>query len=124
MLTTVEKTLFLVVVATALYLAWRSFGTVFLVIRRGTGDFPSREQVVGRLLEAGVKWLSIRPIWKTRTVASVFHGLVAWGFVFYILVNGADVLQGYFPIKFLGDNPLGSTYRFLADFFSVAAQNF
>ncbi|HRJ43164.1 MAG TPA: [Fe-S]-binding protein, partial [Caldilineaceae bacterium] len=71
MLTTIEKLLFLVVVATALYYAWRNFRTVFLVIRRGTGDFPSREEIVGRLVEAGVKWLSIRPIWKTRTVASI-----------------------------------------------------
>lgn len=121
MLTPIEKVLFLVVVAAALYYAWRNFRTVYRVIRRGTGDFPSREQVVGRLVEAGVKWLSIRPIWKTRTVASIFHGLVAWGFVFYLLVNAADVLQGYFPVRFLGDNPLGSTYRFLGDIFSVAA---
>ena len=121
MLTTIEKLLFLVVVASTLYYAWRNFRLVYLVIRRGTGDFPSREQIVGRLLEAGVKWLSIRPIWKTRTVASIFHGLVAWGFIFYLLVNAADVLQGYFPIRFLGDNPLGSAYRFLGDIFSVAA---
>ncbi|RLT44674.1 MAG: 4Fe-4S dicluster domain-containing protein [Chloroflexi bacterium] len=120
MLTTIEKLLFLVVVATALYYAWRNFRLVYQVIRRGTGGFPSREQIVGRLLEAGVKWLSIRPIWKTRTVASLFHGLVAWGFVFYFLVNGGDLLQGYFPIRFLGDNPIGSLYRFLADLLSVA----
>ena len=120
MLTTIEKILFLVVVAVALYYTWRNFRLVYQVIRRGQGDFPSREQMVGRLMEAGVKWLSIRPIWKTRTVASLFHGLVAWGFVFYFLVNAGDFLQGYFPIRFLGDNPIGSLYRFLADIFSVA----
>lgn len=121
MLTIIEKVLFLVVVAVALYYAWRNFRTVFLVIRRGTGDFPSREEIVGRLVEAAVEWLSIRPIWKTRTTASVFHGLIAWSFVFYLLVNAGDVLQGYFPIQFLGDNPIGSSYRFLADILSVAA---
>jgi ferredoxin len=79
MLTTIEKLLFLVVVAVALYYAWRNFRLVYLVIRRGTGDFPTRQQLVGRLVEAGVQWLSLRPVWKTRTVASIFHGLVAAG---------------------------------------------
>jgi len=120
MLTTIEKLLFLVVVAAALYYAWRNFRLVYLVIRRGTGNFPTRQQMVGRLVEAGVQWLSLRPVWKTRTVASIFHGMVAWGFVFYFLVNAGDLLQGYFPIRFLGDNIVGSLYRFLADIFSVS----
>ena len=59
-------------------------------------------------------------IWKTRTVASIFHGMIAWGFIFYFLVNFGDVVQGYFPIKFMGDGAIGSVYRFLADIFSIS----
>ncbi|RME52292.1 MAG: (Fe-S)-binding protein, partial [Caldilineae bacterium] len=59
-------------------------------------------------------------MWKARTAASVFHAMVAWGFVFYFLVNFGDVLQGYFPIQFLGRGVIGGIYRFLADIFSVA----
>ncbi len=46
--------------------------------------------------------------------------MLAWGFTFYFLVNAGEVIQGYFPIVFLGSGPIGDVYRFLADVFSVA----
>ncbi len=41
--------------------------------------------------------------------------MISAGFVFYFLVNFGDVLEGLFPITFLGNNLLGDFYRFLAD---------
>lgn len=55
-----------------------------------------------------------------RPLTSLFHGLVAWGFIFYLLVNIGDVLQGFIPdYVFLGEGTLGGLYRSLADVLSV-----
>ena len=34
---------------------------------------------------------------RNRKVAWLFHYGVAWGFIFYLLVNAVDVLEGYVP---------------------------
>ncbi len=120
MLTLVEKILFAAAVAAALYFGYVHFNRVYQVIRRGKGEMPSRRELVGRLLGAGVEWLTLRPVWKTRTISSIFHAMIAWGFTFYILVNLGDVIQGYFPIRFPGEGIIGAFYRFLADFLTVA----
>ena len=119
MLTLPEKFLFIVAVAAALYYGARGFLKVYNVIRRGQGETVPRAEMIERGVNALVTWLTIRPIWQTRTVASVFHAMIAWGFVFYFLVNFGDVLEGFFPITFLGEGFIGSIYRFLADIFTV-----
>ncbi len=118
MLTLVEKVLFLVAALASAYLAYRGFSNVFRTIRRGEGE-PFDLTAAGALRALG-KWIIMKPIWKTRTTASVFHGMIAWGFIFYFLVNLGDVVQGYFPVMFLGDNAVGDGYRLLADVFSIS----
>lgn len=49
------------------------------------------------------------------------HGLVAWGFIYYILVNVGDVLQGFIrDYTFLGHELPGDLYRLGADLLSVS----
>ncbi len=119
MLTLVEKIVFAVFVLATIYNSYWAFYKVYLVIRRGQGDYDD-ENIIPRMWHAFWDWLTLRPIWKTRPVSSVFHAMVAWGFMFYFLVNFGDVLQGYFPIKFLGTGFIGNAYRLLADVFSVS----
>jgi Fe-S oxidoreductase len=120
MLTLPEKILFVVAVVAALYFGYLNFNRVYRVIRRGKGDAPTRAEMMGGLVDAGIQWLSLRPVWKTRTASSIFHALIAWGFVFYFLVNLGDVIQGYFPVRFLGEGIVGGIYRFVADIFTAA----
>ena len=120
MLTLAEKLLFLAAVAVSFYLSYLRFRQLYLVVRRGAGEFPTRDELVGRLAQAAGRWLTFGNLWKSRGRAGVFHALIAWGFVFYLLVNFGDLLQGYLPIRFLGQNPFGAAYRFLADLVSVA----
>ena len=47
--------------------------------------------------------------------------MVAWGFIFYLLVNIGDVLWGFLPgYEFLGSGTAGKVYRTFTDIFSVS----
>ncbi len=119
MLTLPEKILFIFCVAAAVYYGYLGFKQVYLVIRRGQGDLNPK-QFLAQLWRAAVNWLALLPTWRARKVSSLFHAMIAWGFTFFFLVNFGDVLQGLFPITFLGEGALGDIYRFLADLFSVS----
>lgn len=115
MLSLAEKIVFVALAFGAVAYAWVDLRNVYHLIARGEGGFPARDTIIGRLQNALIKWLTLEPIWQTRPLAGLFHGLIAWGFIFYFLVNFADVLQGFFPITFLGTGLLGQLYRLLAD---------
>jgi Fe-S oxidoreductase len=119
MLSLAEKLLFVVLAFASLAYAYLTFGAVVRVLRRGQGDWPTWVDLRGRAGAALTTWLTERPIWKARRLTSLFHALIAWGFTFYFLVNFGDLLQGFFPITFLGDNLLGNFYRLLADLFTA-----
>ena len=120
MLSIVEKLLFLLLAVASLLYALFSWRAVYQVIRRGTGDRPTWGESARRGLAALTTWLVERPIWRTRRITSVFHVMIAWGFVFYFLVNLGDVIQALFPVTFLGHNLVGNLYRLLADLFTVS----
>ena len=96
-----------------------TFRAVYRVIRRGDGDFPSLRLLASRAAGALRQWALEDSIWKARRTTSLFHIVVAWGFVFYFLVNFGDVVQGFF-ITFLGEGLIGDVYRLLADLVTVA----
>ena len=115
MLTLFEKVLFIAAVCASIYFGYVGFRKVYEVVMRGPGEKPTFRQMMGKLWHAAVTWLTTKPIWKTRPFSSTFHIMISAGFVFYFLVNFGDVLEGLFPITFLGNNLLGDFYRFLAD---------
>ncbi len=115
MLTLLEKILFLVAVGASLYYGYVGFRKVYEVVMRGPGDKPSFGQMMGRLWDAAITWITTKPIWKTRPLSSFFHILVSLGFIFYFLVNFGDIVEALFPITFLGHNIIGDIYRFFAD---------
>ena len=119
MLTFAEKLIFVAAVAVSIYVSFVQFRRVYDVVRRGAGDLPSRGELAGRLAYAAGRWLTFGNLWKSRGRAGVFHALIAWGFVFYLLVNFGDLLQGYLPIRFLGEGLIGAGYRFVADVVTV-----
>jgi Fe-S oxidoreductase len=120
MLSLAEKIVFVALAVGALAYAWVDFRNVYRVIARGDGTLPTRAAIQERVQAALVKWLTLAPTWKLRPITSLLHAFIAWGFVFYVLVNVADLLQGFFPITFLGTGPLGQLYRLLADLATAA----
>lgn len=120
MLTNVEKVVFVFLVAGSAAYAFIGFRAVYRVIRRGEGPAPILSGAYSRAWSALRTWVLETPIWKTRRPTSLFHILIAWGFIFYALVNVGDVLYGLFGVTFLGRGLIGDLYRLLADFVSVA----
>ncbi len=119
MLTLVEKILFFVAVVASLYMAYITFGRMFKVILRGQGELDFKQ--IPQRLSDGLGAMFTVPVFKSRPVSSIFHAFVAWGFIFYMLVNAFDVIAGYVPAfhHFLNSGAMG-VYRFLADIFSVS----
>ncbi|MDX1601222.1 MAG: (Fe-S)-binding protein [Anaerolineales bacterium] len=121
MLTTIEKIAFAGVTLVALYLTWLGVRQVIGAIARGHGK-PDWTAARDRALQVVFKrTLALEPTFRARPLVSLFHGLVAWGFMFYLLVNIGDVLQAYISdFVFLGEGLVGNLYRLGADVLSVA----
>ena len=120
MLTWQEKVLFLLATLVSAILTWRGVWQLSRIIARGDGDLGWK-LIPKRLATVLLKTLSFKPVFQSRPVTSTFHGLVGWGFAFYLLVNVGDLLQGFIPgFVFLGHGLLGNIYRLVADVLSVA----
>lgn len=119
MLSTPEKFLFALAVLVTLIVAWREITRLVRIIRRGYGR-PDWRAIPGRIVGVVLKTASLAPTFKVRLWTSVLHGLVAWGFMYYLLVNVGDVAAGYIPgFMMLGGGGLGDLYRLGADLLSV-----
>ncbi len=119
MLTLIEKIVFALAVIASLYLTYHTFNRMIHIVRRGPGQL-NFDHLPQRLMAGFMALISQGRIIRHRPLTSVMHYLIAWGFIFYGLVNVVDVLEGYLPgFRFLGDTPLGGLYRLLADLFSV-----
>jgi Fe-S oxidoreductase len=120
MLTLIEKLLFIVLAAGALWLAYRGFMQMYKSVMRGEdalalNDLPMRAWKALRL------YLSQQTTLKTRPLTSLLHLGVVWGFTFYFLVNVGDLLEGYLPdFVFLGTGAIGAAYHLIADVLTVA----
>jgi Fe-S oxidoreductase len=121
MLTLVEKLIFVVALGASIYAGYRVADRIRRIIARGRGADQFRlADVPQRLGEALFKTVSLTPVFRARPLPSLFHAFVAWGFMYYLLVNLGDVLQGFIPgFVFLGEGPIGGTYRLLGDVLSV-----
>jgi Fe-S oxidoreductase len=120
MLTTVERILFILLVLASFATAYITFNRMARVIQRGPGKLYFDNLPKRLLLGIGALFGQGQMI-RHRMVTSMFHYLVAWGFIFYLLVNVVDVLEGFVAgFHFLGDTVFGNLFRLLADLFSVA----
>ncbi len=118
MLTPVEKIVFLILALISGYLAQKLFRRAFQVIARGEGGLQF-DHIPARLRHALDVTITQRTVLRTRLGTSLMHGFIVWGFVFYLLVNTGDLLEGYFAIDFLGTALIGDLYRLLGDILSV-----
>jgi hypothetical protein len=122
MLTLPEKILFLIALSASLYAAFRVTDRIAKIIRRGQGqvDWTLARVRLWRVLK---KTLTLRPTFRMRIVPSLFHAFVAWAFIYYLLVNLIDGLEGLFTDLSIYEliGPLGGPFSLVADLLSVAA---
>jgi Fe-S oxidoreductase len=95
------------------------FYRLYLRIRRGNRAGELRADVLGsRLLYALKVSLTQERTFRNRRAISVLHSFIFYGFIYYLLVNVVDGLEGYFAFNILSSNPLGAVYNLLADLLS------
>ena len=120
MLTLIERFFFTLVVILSLFLTFKAARRILLIIQRGHGR-PDWKVLRQRIFITPIKLISFQPLFRFRIIPSFFHALVGWGFLYFIIVNLADLTQAFFPnYQFLGETKIGDLYRLGADFFSVA----
>ncbi len=112
MLTSGEKILFVVVAILSLYYGGSGFYRVYKAIARGKPDSRS-DNLSRRIIHALWVVLTQQSVFKKRPIISFLHALVFYGFIYYFLVNVADVLGGFSPFHARGGgwNP----FNLLAD---------
>ncbi len=119
MLTLWEKILFTLALLATAYAAWQAIVRLVRIIGRGQGQ-PDWALARRRVADALLKTITLRPTWKMRPLPTLLHAFVAWGFMYYVLVNFGDVLEGYIPhFHFMGTGAIGNLYRLGADILSV-----
>jgi len=117
MLTLPEKILFFIAVLVSGYGAYLAAMRMIRIVGRGQGqvDWKLARQ---RLIAVLAKTASFQPVFRLRLWPSLFHGLVGWGFIYYLLVNLFDIWAAYIP-GFHIAGTIGGLYRLGADILSV-----
>jgi Fe-S oxidoreductase len=119
MLTPLERILFLLALLVSLGLTALAARRIVRTIGRGQGR-PTLDGLPGRVVEAVTKTISFAPTFRVRRWTSVFHALVGWGFIFYLLVNVIDVAEAMVPgFRFFESGLVGHLFRLGADVLSV-----
>jgi len=115
-----HKIIFLVYALAAGLLGTWGFYRLYLRVRRGRPDPEARaDHPVRRLVYALRASLTQERTFRKRRALSVFHAFIFYGFVYYLLVNVIDGLEGYVHFDITSTNPLGAAYNFLADMLSL-----
>jgi Fe-S oxidoreductase len=121
LLTTIEKIIFIVVFLVAAYAAIRITLRIVRIVGRGQGTVDWNV-IPERLFSVLGKTISFQPVFRLRIIPSLFHAFIGWAFIFYLLVNLFDILEGLInDFNLLSSGLIGNLYRLTADFLSVAA---
>ncbi|MBL8045154.1 MAG: (Fe-S)-binding protein [Anaerolineales bacterium] len=124
MLTLIEKILFVLLAGTAAYFAYQSFDRIRRILRRGRGgENIDWRAALARGQAALTKTFTLSPTWQTRFGPSLLHAFVVWGFMYYLLVNLGDALNGFIPNFRFPTNEtvplIDGFYNLTADFLTV-----
>lgn len=115
MLTPAEKILFILATLVSLYLTGLAVRRIIKTIARGQGK-PDWKPIRKRLPAVLLKVITLQPTFKVRLGVSLLHAGIAWGFLYYLIINLGDVLEAYIPgFVFLGNHIVGGAYRLGAD---------
>jgi Fe-S oxidoreductase len=118
MLSPFEKVMFTFLVLVAIVATINTFGYMGRIILRGQ-DTLRWDNLATRVREGILALFSQGRIIRHRRRTSIFHYMVAWGFLFYLLVNGVEVAEGMITGFHVPDNIIGHLYSLAADVFGT-----
>jgi Fe-S oxidoreductase len=119
MLTLPEKILFVLATIVSLYFTYRGVKRIVSIIGQGHGK-PDWALARRRIGEVAAKVITWRPVMRFRHGPSLLHALIGWGFLFFIMVNVVDLLQGFLPVRLAESLGLpGNLYLLAADLFGA-----
>jgi Fe-S oxidoreductase len=96
------------------------FYRLYRRIARGREDAELRwDRLAARVWYALTTTLLQSRTFRKRPVVSFFHSFIFYGFVFYILVNFVDGLEGFFPVSISSGSWAGAAYNLAADVLSA-----
>jgi Fe-S oxidoreductase len=111
-----QRILFLLFALITGTLGLRGFYRLYRRIRAGRADTDARfDRLPRRFWYALVTTLTQGRTFRKRPIVSFFHSFIFYGFVFYILVNLVDAIEGFIPLSFASLGLLGHLYTLLAD---------
>ena len=120
MLPFAHKIAFLLFALLTVAIGVRGFYRVYRRIRAGREDSDSHfDHLPQRLWHALATTLTQSRTFRKRPVISFFHAFIFYGFVFYILVNLVDGVEGFIPFSIRSANATGIAYNLLADLLSA-----
>src|SRR5271156_2435819 len=120
MLPLAHKIAFLVFAAITVAIGLGGFYGVYRRIRSGSEDPEARfDHFPQRLWYALVTTLTQSRTFRRRPLISFFHSFIFYGFVFYILVNLVDGIEGFIPFTIRSTSLPGLVYNLLADLLSA-----
>lgn len=119
MLTGFEKLVFVLLLFVSLFLTYRSAKKILFNIRSAQGNVDWH-LVLKKLPAALWGYLTLQRTFKVRLGASIFHAMVAWGFLTFLVINLNDLLYGFLGFRLLESLGLiGDFYRSITDTFNL-----
>jgi Fe-S oxidoreductase len=120
MLPFAHRIAFLLFAAITVAVGLRGFFGVYRRIRAGSEDTDSRfDRFPQRLWYALVTTLTQSRTFRRRPLISFFHSFIFYGFVFYLLVNLVDGIEGFIPFTIRSTSLAGLVFNLLADLLSA-----
>ncbi|ADI13321.1 (Fe-S)-binding protein [Truepera radiovictrix] len=111
---------FVVYACLTLTLGGWGFYRLYKRVRRGRRATDARfDAPLRRLGYALLTTLTQSRTFRDRPRWSTFHAFIFYGFVFYLLVNVVDALEGFTHVTVRSTTPLGALYNLLADVLSL-----
>ena len=115
-----QKVLFAIFAVVTGALGGRGFYRLYRRIAAGRSDSEARwNDLARRIGYALATTLTQSRTFRKRPWVSLFHAFIFYGFVFYLLVNVVDAIDGYVPLSFASLGPAGHVYVLLADILSA-----
>ncbi len=115
-----QRVAFLLFACFCIGLSSREFLRVWQLIRAGRSDTDARTNLPARRLWYSLKTTLLQSrTFRSRPVVSSLHSWIFYGFVFYLLVNLVDAVDGFYPVPLQALGTFGRLYTFAADVLSA-----